>query len=90
LPADQKGNVSMESLALSAASIMSALAAEIGHVFSPTWWQQHAVALFNILMIDLTLAGDNAVGSFLFAVGFMLFNWLLTWGCYKRGIIIKI
>ena len=45
------------------------------------WLYQHTA---------MTLAGDNAVGSFLFAVGFMLFNWLLTWGCYKRGIIIKI
>ena len=29
--------------------------------FSPKWWRTHAVALFNILMIDLTLAGDNAI-----------------------------
>lgn len=51
----------MESLALSAASMMSALGTEIGHLFSPGWWQTHWVALFNILMIDLTLAGDNAI-----------------------------
>ncbi len=51
----------MESLALNATSIVSALATEIGHALSPAWWQQNAVALFNILMIDLTLAGDNAI-----------------------------
>lgn len=51
----------MESLALSAASMMTELAVEIEHVLSPTWWQTHWVALFNILMIDLTLAGDNAI-----------------------------
>lgn len=34
---------------------------EVGHAFSPEWWRTHAVPLFNILMIDLTLAGDNAI-----------------------------
>ena len=34
---------------------------ELGHLTSPTWWQHHLVPLFNILMIDLTLAGDNAI-----------------------------
>lgn len=51
----------MESLAFSAATMMSDLMTEIGLLFSPTWWQTNAVALFNILMIDLTLAGDNAI-----------------------------
>lgn len=51
----------METLAFSAATMMTDLATEIGHLFSPTWWQTHWVALFNILMIDLTLAGDNAI-----------------------------
>lgn len=34
---------------------------EINLLLSPDWWRTHAVALFNILMIDLTLAGDNAI-----------------------------
>ena len=51
----------METLAFSAATMMTDLATEIGHLFSPSWWQTHWVALFNILMIDLTLAGDNAI-----------------------------
>ncbi|MGE4129629.1 MAG: TerC family protein [Hyphomicrobiaceae bacterium] len=41
--------------------LISAVLTEIGHAFSPAWWQTHWVALFNILMIDLTLAGDNAI-----------------------------
>lgn len=51
----------METLALSAASTMTSLSEEIGHMLSPAWWQMNWVALFNILMIDLTLAGDNAI-----------------------------
>lgn len=45
------------------------------------WLYQHTT---------MPLVGDNAVGSFLFAVGFTLFNWLFAWACYKRGIIIKV
>lgn len=51
----------MESLAFSAASMMSDFFAEVGHLLSPEWWRTHMVPLFNILMIDLTLAGDNAI-----------------------------
>jgi predicted acyltransferase len=36
------------------------------------------------------LAGDTAVGSFLFALGYMLVIWLMTWVFYKRGIFLKI
>jgi YjbE family integral membrane protein len=41
--------------------LLSVLATDIVHLLSPHWWQAHAVPLFNILMIDLTLAGDNAI-----------------------------
>ncbi len=41
--------------------LMSTLGTEIGHMLSPEWWRANSVALFNILMIDLTLAGDNAI-----------------------------
>ncbi len=34
---------------------------DIGLLLSPEWWRTHWVALFNILLIDLTLAGDNAI-----------------------------
>ncbi len=36
------------------------------------------------------LAGDNPMGSFLFAVGYMLVIWLIAWVFYKRGIFLKI
>lgn len=42
-------------------TLMAELSTEIGNVTSPAWWQAHWVALFNVLMIDLTLAGDNAI-----------------------------
>jgi predicted acyltransferase len=45
------------------------------------WIYQHAA---------VPLAGDTAVGSFLFAAGFMLVNWIVAWACYRRGIIIKV
>ena len=44
-----------------AASIFDALRTELGHAVSPEWWREHSGQLFNILMIDLTLAGDNAI-----------------------------
>ncbi len=48
--------------ALAAAdSIFTTVWTDIGLLLSPAWWQAHWVALFNILMIDLTLAGDNAI-----------------------------
>jgi YjbE family integral membrane protein len=34
---------------------------DIGLLLSPEWWRTHWVALMNILVIDLTLAGDNAI-----------------------------
>jgi YjbE family integral membrane protein len=33
----------------------------IGNLFSPEWYRTHWVALINIIMIDITLAGDNAI-----------------------------
>ena len=38
----------------------------------------------------MALAGDNAVASFVFAVGFMLVNWLLAWWAYRRGLVVKV
>jgi predicted acyltransferase len=45
------------------------------------WLYQHSA---------VPLAGDDALGSFLFAVGFMLVNWLVAWACYRKGMIIKV
>jgi YjbE family integral membrane protein len=41
--------------------MLEALLTELGHAVSPTWWYDNAIPLFNILIIDLTLAGDNAI-----------------------------
>lgn len=41
--------------------MLEALLIELEHLASPSWWAANAVPLFNILMIDLTLAGDNAI-----------------------------
>ena len=51
----------MEWLINSLGELISALGVEIGHLVSPEWWRMHTVPLINILMIDLTLAGDNAI-----------------------------
>ena len=44
-----------------AASIFDALRTELGHAVSPEWWREHSGKLLSVLMIDLTLAGDNAI-----------------------------
>jgi YjbE family integral membrane protein len=41
--------------------MLEALLTELGHIVSPEWWYQNSIPLFNILIIDLTLAGDNAI-----------------------------
>ncbi|MFM7083921.1 MAG: TerC family protein [Hyphomicrobium sp.] len=41
--------------------ILDTLVTDIGLLLSPEWWRAHAIPLFHILMIDLTLAGDNAI-----------------------------
>ena len=41
--------------------LWTVLITDIELLLSPHWWRTHAVPLFNILMIDLTLAGDNAI-----------------------------
>lgn len=39
----------------------SALLTELGHMVSPEWWKVNWAALVNIIMIDVVLAGDNAI-----------------------------
>lgn len=36
------------------------------------------------------LAGDNGLGSFVFSIGYMLSCWLVSWACYRRGLILKL
>lgn len=40
---------------------MDALLTEMSHLLTAGWWQQNWVALANIIMIDVVLAGDNAI-----------------------------
>ena len=41
--------------------LLDTILTDIGLLLSPEWWRTHAIPLFHILMIDLTLAGDNAI-----------------------------
>jgi YjbE family integral membrane protein len=43
------------------ATMVSTLAHEAGNLVSVDWYHQNGVALLNIIMIDLVLAGDNAI-----------------------------
>ena len=52
---------SMEFLSANLGAMFDTVVTDIGLLLSPDWWRTHWVALFNILMIDLTLAGDNAI-----------------------------
>ncbi|PPD00070.1 MAG: hypothetical protein CTY31_09270 [Hyphomicrobium sp.] len=51
----------MDWLITNLGTLFSILSVEIGHMMSAEWWQANWVALVNILIIDLTLAGDNAI-----------------------------
>ncbi|MEQ1578305.1 MAG: TerC family protein [Hyphomicrobium sp.] len=51
----------MEWLLNDISALFQALLLELEHAVSPAWWQANWVALVNILMIDLVLAGDNAI-----------------------------
>ncbi len=51
----------MDWLITNISALLSTLSVEIGHMLSPQWWQTNWLALVNILIIDLTLAGDNAI-----------------------------
>jgi len=51
----------MDFVLAGAGSIIETVVNDIGLMLTPEWWRTHWVALFNILMIDLTLAGDNAI-----------------------------
>lgn len=41
--------------------LLAAVQAELAHVTSPEWWQKHYLPVLNIIMIDVVLAGDNAI-----------------------------
>lgn len=41
--------------------MLEAFTAELGALLTPSWWQLNSVALLNVIMIDVVLAGDNAI-----------------------------
>jgi YjbE family integral membrane protein len=51
----------MEWLSNDISALFQALTLELEHAVSPAWWTANWAALLNILMIDLVLAGDNAI-----------------------------
>ncbi|MES0403719.1 MAG: YjbE family putative metal transport protein [Hyphomicrobium sp.] len=51
----------MEWLTQDVFAMLAAAEAELENLVSIDWWQQNFVALLNITMIDLVLAGDNAI-----------------------------
>jgi predicted acyltransferase len=59
-------------------------------VFAGAGGQPQTAYAWLYLHTGIPIAGDNAVGSFVFAAGYTLFNWLFAWACYERGVIIKV
>ena len=51
----------MEWLTQDVFAMLAAAEAELENLVSADWWQQNFIALLNIAMIDLVLAGDNAI-----------------------------
>ncbi len=41
--------------------MLEAFTTELGALLTPSWWQLNSVALLNVIMIDVVLAGDNAI-----------------------------
>lgn len=72
----------MDWLISNISALWDVLALEAQHMVSPEWWRTNWAALINILMIDLTLAGDNAivVGMAAAQVRPELRNKVIFWG----------
>lgn len=48
-------------LAADPSGLFHALLVEIGHMVDPAWWRQNFDELLKVFIIDITLAGDNAI-----------------------------
>jgi YjbE family integral membrane protein len=61
---------------------VSFLGEEAGHLLSIDWYRENGLALLNIMMIDLVLAGDNAivVGMAAARVGPEIRAKVISWG----------
>lgn len=51
----------MEWLTQDVFAMLAAAEAELENLVSADWWRQNFIPLLNIIMIDLVLAGDNAI-----------------------------
>lgn len=51
----------LEPFTVDAAQLAGSIGASLENLFSLDWYRANMVALFNVLMIDLVLAGDNAI-----------------------------
>lgn len=51
----------LDLLAIDPNGIWQALQTELGHVVSPEWWRANFDGLLKVFIIDITLAGDNAI-----------------------------
>lgn len=51
----------IEVLMFDAGEVANFVATSLEKLVSPDWYRANAVALFNVLLIDLVLAGDNAI-----------------------------
>ena len=51
----------IELLAIDTSNLAHAMAVEFEHLLSLDWYRANYVALLNIILIDITLAGDNAI-----------------------------
>ena len=51
----------LESFSGDFAQLLGSVGSSFDNLLSPDWYRTNAVALFNVLLIDLVLAGDNAI-----------------------------
>ncbi|MBL8567403.1 MAG: TerC family protein [Hyphomicrobiaceae bacterium] len=51
----------LDFLAADPTSLWQALLIELDHIVSPAWWQANIDGLIKVFIIDITLAGDNAI-----------------------------
>ena len=51
----------LELLAADPGGLWQAVLTALGHAVSLDWWRNHLDELFKVFMIDITLAGDNAI-----------------------------
>lgn len=51
----------LQAFPTSLSGLLSAILVEIEHLVSPEWWRANTIPLWNIIVIDVVLAGDNAI-----------------------------